>query len=231
MLSVVIPIYNEEELLASAVRALHARLGTLGRPFEILLADNGSCDSTYAIANELGRELRGVRVLRTPAPNYGRALRGGIEGAAGDVVACDEIDLGDIGFYARALPLIEAGAHLVVGSKRHRESVDDRPWVRRAGTALMTSLLRLTLGFRGTDSHGLKMLQREPLLPIVRACRVDHDLFASELVIRTARAGLDVRELPLALHEIRPPSVHLWRRVPRVLRDIVRLVYHIRVRG
>jgi hypothetical protein len=92
-------------------------------------------------------------------------------------------------------------------------------------------LLRLSLGFRGTDTHGLKVLRRARLLPVARSCAVEHDLFASELVVRAARAGLDVRELPLDMREIRPPSVGLWRRVPRVLRDIARLVYVIRVRG
>jgi hypothetical protein len=119
----------------------------------------------------------------------------------------------------------------VIGSKRHPGSRDRRPLVRRAGTAAVTLLLRLTLGFRGTDTHGLKVLRRARLLPVARACVVEHDLFASELVVRASRAGLDVRELPLDLHEIRPPSVGLWRRVPRVLRDIARLVYIIHFRG
>jgi glycosyltransferase involved in cell wall biosynthesis len=231
LLSVVIPVFDEEVLLDSAVRRLHTRLGALGRPFEIVLAENGSRDRTRELALALGRELPGIRLICVPEPNYGRALREGLEAARGELVVCDELDLGDVDFYARALPVLEAGADLVIGSKRHPGSSDERPWLRRTGTAVMTLLLRLTLGFRGTDTHGLKVLRRERLLPVVRACRVEHDLFASELVVRAARAGLDVRELPLALREVRPPSVNLWRRVPRVLRDLVRLVYVIRVKG
>lgn len=229
--SVVIPVFNEERILADAVRRLHGRMQRLGCPFEILLAENGSRDRTAAIAEELARELEGVRLLRTPAANYGRALRAGIEAARGDVVVCDEIDLGDVEFYARALPLVDSGADLVIGSKRHPGSTDRRPLLRRLGTAVVNGLLRLALDFRGTDTHGLKVMRRSRLLPLVRACRVEHDLFASELVIRAARAGLDVRELPLALAEVRPPSIRLWRRVPRVLCDLGRLVYVIRVRG
>ena len=231
LLSVVIPVYDEERILESAVRRLYERLGALGRPFEIVLAENGSRDRTAAVASALSRELPCVRVLRVPAPNYGRALKEGLEAALGDVVVCDEIDLGDVDFYRRALPLVDAGADLVVASKRHPASTDRRPLVRRAGTAAVTAVLRLGLGFTGTDTHGLKALRKDRLLPIARACRIEHDLFASELVVRAARAGLDVRELPLDLREIRPPSVGLWRRVPRVLRDIVRLVYVIRFCG
>ena len=230
-LSVVIPVYNEAPILEAALRLLHGRLRALGPSFEILLAENGSRDDTAGIAARLAHELPEVRLWRGPEPNYGRALRAGILEARGEIVVCDEIDIGDVDFYKRALPLLTAGADLVVGSKRHPESADRRPWIRRRGTAAINGLLRVALGFRGSDTHGLKALRRTALLPVIDACTVEHDLFASELVIRAARMGLDVREIPLTLAEIRPPSVGLWRRVPRVLRDVARLVYAIRVRG
>lgn len=231
LVSVVIPVHDEALILECAVRRLHAALVHLGRPFELVLAENGSVDDTAALGLRLADELGSMRLVRVPEANYGRALRAGLEAARGDVVVCDEIDLGDVDFYARALPLIDGGADLVVGSKRHPASRDRRPLVRRAGTAAVNLLLRLSLGFRGTDTHGPKVMRRARLLPVARACAVEHDLFASELVVRAARAGLDVRELPLDLREIRPPSVGLWRRVPRALRDVARLVYVIRLRG
>lgn len=234
-LSVIIPIHNEEAILEVALRALLPRVAQLGRTFEIVLAENGSRDTTRELARilaaELGTAQGTIRVLHTPQPNYGRALRRGIEEARGRYVVCDEIDLGDVDFYARALALLERGADLVVGSKRHPNSVDARPWIRRKGTQVINGLLRVSLGFRGTDTHGLKAFRRAPLLPVVRACRVEHDLFASELVIRAMRGKLEVHEIPLRLREIRPPSVGLARRVPRVLGNLARLVYVIRVRG
>ena len=69
-------------------------------------------------------------------------------------------------------------------------------------------LLRATTGFRGTDTHGLKAFRRDRLRPWRSACVVDRDLFASELVIRAQRMGRDVREIPIALREKRPPSTH-----------------------
>ncbi len=229
LLSVVIPIFNEEAILDTAARALHQRLQTRGYSFEILLAENGSTDSTRLIAAALESELPEVRVLEIGEPNYGRALRCGIEAASGKYVICDEIDLGDVDFYDRAVALLETGADMVVGSKRHPHSNDARPWLRRQGTAVMNSLLRFALDFRGTDTHGLKAFRRERLLPVVASCIVEQNLFASELVIRAGRVGLDVREIPLHLREIRPPSVGLMRRVPNVMFDLGRLIWIIRV--
>jgi hypothetical protein len=92
-------------------------------------------------------------------------------------------------------------------------------------------MLRVALGFKGTDTHGLKAFRREPLLRIARACVVDRDLFASEFVIRAERAGISIREIPIRIKEKRAPSVHLLRRVPNVLRNMGKLVYAIRLKG
>ena len=175
-------------------------------------------------------ELPRTRWLHEEKPNYGRALKIGILEARGDVVICDEIDLCDVEFYQRALPILEQGADMVIGSKAMKGANDARPLVRRLATRTITLLLRLATGFRGTDTHGLKAFKRERLVDVARACVVDRDLFASEFVIRAQRMGRDVREIPIALHEKRPPSTHLLRRVPRVLKGLFKLGWTIRVR-
>src|SRR5207302_2090553 len=143
--------------------------------------------------------------------------------AKGDRVVCDEVDLCDVGFYQRALPLLDQGADLVVGSKAMKGANDARPFVRRAATRVITLLLRLATGFRGTDTHGLKAFRRERLVEVARACVVERDLFASEFVIRAQRMGRDVREIPIALQEKRPPATHPFRSVPRVLKGLIKL--------
>jgi hypothetical protein len=85
--------------------------------------------------------------------------------------------------------------------------------------------------FRGTDTHGLKAFRRARVLPIVQACQVQRDVFASELTIRAYRATLSVVEIPVRILEKRPPSVDLWRRMPGVARDLWQLTWAIRLRG
>ena len=124
-----------------------------------------------------------------------------------------------------ALALLRAGeVELVVGSKAMRGAHDRRPLGRRAATRIYNGLLRVTLGFTGTDTHGLKAFRRAALLPVVARCVVGHDVFASELVIRAERDGVRVREIPVELAEKRAPSVRLLRRVPKVLRNLGRLM-------
>lgn len=228
--SVVIPVYNEEEILADSVADLQRGFAAIGlAAYEIWLAENGSRDRTAALAAELAAADPRVRTFSCASPNYGAALREGIERARGEFVVCEEIDLCDVGFHARALELLRAGAaELVIGSKAMRGAEDRRPLWRRAATRAYNGLLRVTLGFSGTDTHGLKAFKRSALVPVVRRCVVGHDVFASELVIRAEREGVRVREIPVALAEKRAPSVHLLRRVPRVLHNLVRLMLAIR---
>ena len=228
-LSIVIPVYNEAKIVRVACEDLCARLDDLGRDYELVLAENGSRDETVEILEALSRERRRIRYLHEPEPNYGRALKRGILEARGRSVVCDEIDLCDVSFYQRALPLLEDGADLVVGSKAMKGAADARPLKRRAATRIVTLLLRAATGFRGTDTHGVKAFVRDRIAPIARLCRVERDLFASELVIRAQRMGRDVREIPIALREKRPPSIQLFRRVPRVLKGVVQLGWAIRL--
>lgn len=225
-ISVVIPVYNEEVILAASVSELLRGFAAASiTRFEIVLAENGSRDRTREVAAALADAHPQVRTFSCAAANYGAALRQGIEGARGEFVLCEEIDLCDLDFHRRALALLRAGAvDLVVGSKAMRGAHDRRPLMRRAATRIYNGLLRVTLGFSGTDTHGLKAFRRAAMAPVVARCVVGHDVFASELVIRAEREGLRVQEVPVELAEKRAPSVGLLRRVPRVLHNLLRLM-------
>lgn len=230
MISIVIPVFNEASIVRGAAEDLCRRLDALGWDYQLLFAENGSRDGTPEVLAQLAAQNPRISFLHEEQPNYGRALKRGILEARGEQVVCDEIDLCDVDFYQRALPLLAGGVDLVVGSKAMQGANDARPLVRRLATRVITVLLRLATGFRGTDTHGLKAFRRDRLLEVARACVVDRDLFASELVIRAQRMGRVVREIPIALQEKRPPSTHLLRRVPRVLKGLIKLGWMIRVR-
>jgi glycosyltransferase involved in cell wall biosynthesis len=230
--SIVIPIYNEEAILHSAVVDLLDRLRELDWPYELVLAENGSVDGTVAQAEALAERFPQVRTFSLGEPNYGKALRRGILEATGEFVICDEIDLCDTDFHRRAMAILETNeADLVVGSKLIAGASDERPMSRHLASVVINGMLRVTLGFRGTDTHGLKAFRRAPLVEIARSCLVDKDLFASEFVIRAQRGGIRIKEIPVRVLEKRQPSIALFKRVPRVLKDLGKLFVAIRVKG
>ncbi len=236
-ISIVIPIYNEQTILEEAVTEVRNRLEPLGWIYEIILAENGSKDRTIEIGHELAAKFGTpgegqVKIISMGEPNYGKALKQGILLARGEIVICDEIDLCDTDFHKRAVEILETGAaDLVIGSKLAAGAADERPLIRHAASVAYSALLKIMLGFRGTDTHGLKAFRRTALLDTVRACLVEKDVFASEFVIRADRGGVLIREIPVTIKEKRPPSINLFKRVPNVMKSLGKLTWAIRVRG
>jgi len=227
--SIVIPVYNEEGILRGSVLELREKLRPFGFTYELILCENGSRDRTVEMGKEIEADFPEVRMISIGQPNYGLAMKTGILAARGDFVICDEIDLCDTEFYARALALLErTDTDLVVGSKAMVGSNDQRPWVRRMGTRVYNGLLRAVCNYRGTDTHGLKAFKREVLLETAERCVLDRDVFASEFVIRAHREKKKVVEIPFAVHEKRPPSINLLKRVPRVIQSVAKLAVSVR---
>jgi glycosyltransferase involved in cell wall biosynthesis len=236
-ISIVIPIYNEQAILHAAVVDLRERLKPLGWSYEVILAENGSKDRTVEIGHELAAKYDDqgegqVKIISLGEPNYGKALKQGILLARGDLVLCDEIDLCDTDFHRHAVEILETGqADLVIGSKLAVGAADERPLIRHAASIAYSTLLKVLLGFRGTDTHGLKAFRRLALLDVVRACLIDKDVFASEFVIRADRGGIVIKEVPVHVIEKRPPSINLFKRVPNVMKSLVKLTWSVRIRG
>jgi glycosyltransferase involved in cell wall biosynthesis len=232
LLSIVIPIYNEEGILHSAVVDLRERLDPFPSGYEIVLAENGSRDRTVEVAEELARKYPEVRLVRSGEPNYGLALRKGILAARGELVICEEIDLCDVEFHREAIALLETSEFdLVIGSKLIQGAADQRPMFRHAASIVYTTLLKTLLDFPGSDTHGLKAFRRARLLDVLDSCQTDKDVFASEFVIRAYRAGIRIKEIPIRVVEKRPPSINLLRRVPNVLKNLGKLTWAIRLGG
>lgn len=236
-ISIVIPVYNEEAILHAAIVDIRERLKPLRWSYEIILAENGSKDRTVEIGQELASKYGNaedgqVKIISMGEPNYGKALKQGILLARGDIVICDEIDLCDADFHRRAVDILDTGAaDLVIGSKLVSGAEDDRPVIRHVASIAYSTMLKLLLGFRGTDTHGLKAFRRSALIDVVRSCLVDKDVFASEFVIRADRGGVKTQEIPVRVIEKRPPSINLFKRVPNVLKSVAKLTYAIRIRG
>ncbi|MDQ1366832.1 MAG: hypothetical protein QOK20_1671 [Acidimicrobiaceae bacterium] len=225
VLSVVVPAHNEQDYLEAAVVDLVKGLRTRERPFEIIICENGSSDATGALADDLSSRFEEVRTLSADRPDYGRALRAGFLAADGELVANFDVDYIDLAFLDAALDLVGAdgGPAAVVASKRSASADDTRPVGRRLVTAAFSLVLRLGFGLRVSDTHGMKVLRRVVLAPIVAECKFGDDLFDTELILRTERAGHQVAELGVTVRDTRPPRTPITRRIPRSLAGLAKL--------
>jgi hypothetical protein len=111
----------------------------------------------------------------------------------------------------------------VLASKRSHGALDTRPAGRRVVTAAFSFVLRAGFGLRVSDTHGMKVLRRAAMAPIVAQCRFGSDLFDTELILRAERAGLQVEELGVTVRDTRPPRTPITTRIPRSLAGLAKL--------
>ena len=154
--SVVIPAYNEEGGLADVVNGLRAIMMGTGRPFEIIIVDDGSEDGTLAVARGLG-----VTVVTHPVNRgYGWALKTGIRAASGEhILICD----GDGTYPPESIPglLAHADEHDMVVAARTGESVEIPIFRRLAKGILRRLAIYLSESEIPDLNSGLRVFRRE----------------------------------------------------------------------
>lgn len=121
--SVIVPLYNEQESIRPLYAAIVQALGQLGCTFEMVFVDDGSADQTVGIAAEIARIDSRLRIVKFRR-NYGQtpAMAAGIEHARGEVLVTMDGDLqNDPADIRLLLEQIEAGYDIVVGWRHNRQ--------------------------------------------------------------------------------------------------------------
>ncbi len=224
-ISVVMPAFNEAEILATSVKEVVAGLRERGESFEVIIVENGSTDGTLALASGIAAELSEVRVEHRAEANYGRALRAGLLAARGDAVVNFDADYFDLDFLDAAVAKVLApdGPAIVVGSKRAVGATDTRVPLRKVATWVFSTILRVVFGLKVSDTHGMKAMRRSAVEELAERCFSGQDLFDTELILRVEHARLGTGEIPVTCHELRPARSSFLSRVPRTLRGLCKL--------
>jgi|CXWJ01.1.fsa_nt_gi glycosyltransferase involved in cell wall biosynthesis len=224
--SIVIPIFNEEEILEARIRTLAIELKNYFKEFEIILTENGSRDNTKEIVRKLAQEVNVVVAeIDEGAADYGQALINGINRAKFEYINIFELDYLDMVFLEKANNLLSE-YDLVIGSKELSQGMDQRPFKRKIFTWLYNFGLRTAFNLKLTETHGLKALKKSKLNHITNGCVTRHAVWPSEFCIRASRdKNLTVKEIPLSMpiREIRTTRIKAIKRLKKTLDDILLL--------
>jgi glycosyltransferase AglD len=219
--SVIVPVHNEAAHIEAQVTKFIEKLprDTAGLLQEIILVENGSRDGTLDACRRLESRFGNlVRTCTLSRGSYGEAIKLGMLESKGTHLSILECDFLDCDFVTKSIAMFQAGvAELIVGSKRHPESVDRRPLKRRALTALYNVIfLRIFLGYPGTDTHGLKSIETNCAKRLCEAAVTTDEVFQTEIVLLAWRVGVRIKEIPVSIREMRAAPVSILRRVPKV---------------
>jgi glycosyltransferase involved in cell wall biosynthesis len=197
LLSVVIPVYNEEATLA----AILARVSRVLVPKEIIVVDDCSTDGTREVLRKYARAA-GLHVLYKPRnEGKGAALRSGFAAARGDVIIVQDADLEyDPRDFPKLLkPIITGDADVVYGSRFLGDVPQDPSWLHRCGNALLTGVSNFFTGLSLTDMETCyKAFRREMLEGIV--IEQDRFGFEPEVTAKLAKRGARIMEVPITYH-------------------------------
>lgn len=220
-ISVVIPVYNEAEGIASLVTSLREALDPLPQSAEVIFVDDGSADASADLLEEFARTDPRLCVIRLRR-NYGQtaAMMAGFQHASGDVIIPMDADLqNDPRDIPRLLEKLGEGYDVVSGWRRERE---DAALSRVLPSKIANDLISRVLGVRLHDYGCTMKAYRRDVIEDVRLYGEMHRF----IPIFAAWEGARVTELPVRHHPRRfGKSKYGLGRILRVLLDLFTLFF------
>jgi putative flippase GtrA len=224
---IVVPVRNEERDLAPSVRRLVSYLRE-GFPFtaRVTIADNGSTDGTWAVADRLARDFDEVRAVRMEQPGRGRALRAVWSQSDAEVLAYMDVDLStDLNaLLPLVAPLLSGHSDVAIGTRLARGSRVIRGPKRELISRCYNLLLHACMGARFSDAQcGFKAIRREQARALLPLTQDTGWFFDTELLVLAERAGLRIHEIPVDWIDDLDSRVDVVATAVADLRGMVRL--------
>lgn len=206
LLSVIIPVYNEESTITEVIERVTAVELPLEK--ELIVIDDGSTDNTVDVLRSGSSHLIHTHVSPTNA-GKGAAVRIGLSLAKGDVIIIQDADLElDPSEYGRLLAPIVAGEAKVVYGSRFLDG-NTIPFSRRLANRILTSLTNVLFGTSLTDMEtAYKVFTREVASSLDLSARGFE--IEPEITARIARQGITIKEIPISY---RPRTVNEGKKI------------------
>lgn len=191
-LSLVIPCYNEQENVPTLLQRVAASLEKIPKPFEVIIVDDGSTDSTPKLLHDAMANLPWLRVIRM-ARNGGQsaAFEAGFAAARGEIIATIDADLqNDPEEIPRLLPLLDQQqVDMITGWRKDRQDTPFRRWQSRQANRIRNWITQETVN----DSASSLKIYRAGAIKGIKLFRGAHRYFPTLVKMR----GGTVYETPV----------------------------------
>jgi glycosyltransferase involved in cell wall biosynthesis len=228
VVDIVVPVHNEERVLASSVERLHAYLSNRF-PFtwRITVVDNASTDGTWISAMRLARDLPDVTARHLDRKGRGLALRSAWAASDATVVAYMDVDLStDLdALLPLVAPIVSGHSDLAIGSRLAPGSSVARAPKREVISRTYNLILRTVLATRVRDVQcGFKAVRADVARRLLPAVADDGWFFDTELLVLAEHNGLRIHEVPVDWIDDADSRVHVARTAFDDLRGTARMV-------
>lgn len=227
-LSVVVPMFNEEELASDLIHAVQEALSSYPHPWELIVVDDGSSDGTWQqlnlAAQTVGPHIRLIQLLRNFKQTA--AMQAGIDAARGDVIVTMDGDLQNDPKDIPALVhhLLSCDMDMVAGWRQNRQ---DGLWLRKIPSKLANRLIRNVSGLNFQDLGCSLKAFRATVLRKIRLYGEMHRFIPAWLA--TVTSPHRMAEMPVAhFPRTKGQSKYGLSRTFRVLLDLLSIHYFLR---
>ena len=227
-LSVVIPAYNEERRLPETLAILRAYFAAQPYSWEIVVADDGSDDSTGEVVSGVSQDDERVKLLPLPHRGKGWAVKNGMLAARGEFRFLCDADLSmPIELLERLLPGHGHTRDIVIGSREapgaRRIGEPKRRWLMGRVFNTMTRILAVP-GIADTQC-GFKVFSASAAQSLFDLQTLDGFAFDAEILFLARRHGFSVTEIGIDWHYRSESKVRPIRDGWNTLRDLLIIRY------
>lgn len=225
-LSVIIPAYNEEDRIIPTIGAIASHISSFGFPWELLVADDGSTDSTVKMLEALG--LVNLKVLRTiQNEGKGSAVRRGMLASKGKYVLFTDADnstpIEEIDYLLNQV--YKKGFDIAIGSRavdgaEEKERSFLRQMLSRGLRWIVKNILRI--GVKDTQC-GFKLFQREVAIKLYRNQVILGFSFDLEILYLAEKFGYKIAEIPVAWIDAPGSKVNARKEAIRFLSTLAKI--------
>jgi glycosyltransferase AglD len=213
--SIVFPAYNEVDYIQIAVEKAVKALNDFTNSYEIIIAEDGSIDGTAELSEQLAQKYPYIKhIHREKRLGRGTALNNAFRQSNGKVIVYMDLDLATNIKHLK--PLVEAilveGYDFATGSRMLPESQVERTLRRSISSKTYNFLVRRMLGSKLRDHQcGFKAFRREPALQLINEVGANHWFWDTEILVRAARKGYKLKEIPVEWKSGRKTKVNLFK--------------------
>ena len=225
-LSIVIPAYNEEVRIIPTIGAIASHVSDLGFPWELIIADDGSKDSTVQLVEDLG--FANLHVLKAPQNGgKGNAVQRGMLAARGRYVLFSDADnstpIEEVNKFIETMQ--NENLDVAVGSRAAEGAGEaNKSLFRHILSGGLRLIVRYLLRIKVRDTQcGFKMYTNEAAHRLHTAQTIMGFSFDLEVLYLAFKVNYNVKEIPVQWVDAPGSKVDTRKEVQRFVRDIVKI--------
>lgn len=223
LISVIIPGYNEEKIIANSISFVEKELYSLHRPFELLIVDDGSKDSTLEIVKELIKSGHhpNLRVVSyKDGPSRRENLAKSFKVLKGDYIILCDMDLSmDTKHLKEMVYWLERDFDMVIPNRYHKFSRIKRDVKRYIISKIYNSLIRILFRTEFKDNIcGFKAFRRDVVIRLIKKAGMDRTrtrsvFWDTQLIIYAKYGGMKIKEIPIHWKEGKSSALTFKREI------------------